>query len=71
MITIIPNQLKSWQGCQERHDPWQPKPPISAFRSNDYGYTRLTAHNGTHLELEQISDDKVLLKSKGTLIIIC
>jgi hypothetical protein len=31
----------------------------TAFRSADYGYTRMTAHNATHLELEQVSDDKV------------
>lgn len=24
----------------------------------DYGYTRLKAHNGTHLYFEQVSDDK-------------
>ena len=45
-------------GCQEKHDPWLPKPDITAFRSTDYGYTRMTAHNATHLELEQVSDDQ-------------
>ena len=49
-----------YQGCQERHDPFQePAPPITAFRSLDYGYTRMTAHNATHMEIEQVSDDKV------------
>ena len=47
-----------FQGCQETHDPWLPKPNITAFRSTDYGYTRMTVHNSTHLELEQVSDDK-------------
>ena len=47
-------------GCKERHDGWGPKKPFSAFRSNDYGYTRMAAHNATHLEIEQVSDDKVL-----------
>ena len=27
-------------GCQEKHDPWLPMPHITAFRSNDYGFTR-------------------------------
>ena len=48
------------QGCQEAHDPWLPMREWTAFRSADYGYTRMTAHNSTHLELEQVSDDKVI-----------
>ena len=48
------------QGCSERHSHWNPtRPNITAFRSSDYGYTRIVAHNHTHLELEQVSDDKV------------
>ena len=47
-------------GCQERHDHFVPNPPEwSAFRSSDYGYTRLTVFNATHLYFEQVSDDKV------------
>ncbi|KAK7074236.1 hypothetical protein SK128_015058 [Halocaridina rubra] len=46
-------------GCQERHDNFTPtQPSWSAFRSIDYGYTRLVAHNNTHLYIEQVSDDK-------------
>ena len=30
-----------------------------AFTSSDYGYTRMTIVNSTHLDLEQVSDDKV------------
>lgn len=46
-------------GCNEYVDHFQ-KPPKkwSAFRSSDYGYTRLTAYNTSHLYLEQVSDDK-------------
>jgi len=51
--------LKIKQGCHEGHDPWLPMPEWTAFRSADYGYTRLYAHNATHLELEQVSDDQV------------
>lgn len=31
----------------------------TAFRSNDYGYTRLYFHNESHLEVQHVSDDKV------------
>lgn len=34
------------------------KPDWTAFRSSDYGYSRLAVVNGTHLHLEQVSDDK-------------
>ena len=49
-----------FQGCDEDHDPF-PKdyPPWTAFRSTDYGYTRMTIHNKTHLYMEQVSVDKV------------
>ena len=47
-------------GCQEKHDPWLPMPGITAFRSADYGFTRMKAHNSSHMEIAQISDDKVL-----------
>lgn len=47
-------------GCQEKHDPFDPEnfPPWTAFRSIDYGYSRMTVHNATHLTFEQVSDDK-------------
>ncbi|XP_033103995.1 acid phosphatase type 7-like isoform X2 [Anneissia japonica] len=46
-------------GCKERHDPFTPTPaPWDGFRSQDYGYTRMTITNRTHLYLEQVSDDK-------------
>ena len=30
-----------------------------AFTSSDYGYTRMTIVNSAHIDLEQVSDDKV------------
>jgi len=46
-------------GCKERHDNFDKiVDPWSAFRSDDYGYTRLQIFNSTHLYLEQVSDDK-------------
>jgi len=46
-------------GCQERIDQFIKNPPAwSAVRISDYGYTRLHVENGTHLHLEQVSDDK-------------
>lgn len=48
------------QGCREKTDPFTPNPKDwSAFRSRDYGYTRMQVVNGTHLYLEQVSDDQV------------
>ena len=46
-------------GCEEKHDPWGPYPGITAFRSADYGFTTMKAHNSSHMEIAQISDDKV------------
>ncbi|KAL9954282.1 hypothetical protein ACROYT_G041799 [Oculina patagonica] len=46
-------------GCEEHHDPFKKKyGPWTAFRALDYGYTRMTIHNNTHLYLEQVSVDK-------------
>ncbi|KAJ8290422.1 hypothetical protein GJAV_G00012650 [Gymnothorax javanicus] len=46
-------------GCREKHDGFIPEPRNwSAFRSTDYGYTRLQVLNHTHLYLEQVSDDQ-------------
>lgn len=46
-------------GCREKHDPFVPEPKEwSAFRSADYGYTRMQVVNHTHLYLEQVSDDQ-------------
>ncbi|XP_020804888.1 acid phosphatase type 7 isoform X3 [Drosophila serrata] len=46
-------------GCNEEREPFSYDLPVwNAFHSNDYGYTRLKAHNGTHLHFEQVSDDQ-------------
>lgn len=48
------------QGCREKTDQFNPNPKDwSAFRSRDYGYTRMQVVNATHLYLEQVSDDQV------------
>lgn len=46
-------------GCREKVDPFiKDVPEWSAFRTSDYGYTRLQVFNATHLYFEQVSDDK-------------
>ncbi|XP_011176896.2 acid phosphatase type 7 isoform X1 [Zeugodacus cucurbitae] len=46
-------------GCKEQREPFSDTlPSWNAYHSNDYGYTRMKAHNHTHLYFEQVSDDK-------------
>ncbi|CAG2106887.1 unnamed protein product, partial [Medioppia subpectinata] len=45
-------------GCSEKHSKFIVKPKWSAFRSSDYGFTRMTIHNKTHISMEQVSDDQ-------------
>nr|QGW52015.1 acid phosphatase type 7A [Dugesia japonica] len=46
-------------GCQEDHDEFpQVEKDYSAFHSTDYGYSRMTVYNSTHLYFEQVSDDQ-------------
>jgi len=46
-------------GCDEGKEEFKKDiPAYSAYRNNDYGYTRLKAHNKTHLEFSQVSDDQ-------------
>jgi len=43
-------------GCREKHDGFSPNhPDWSAFRSLDYGYTRMQVDNATHIKLQQVS----------------
>ena len=46
-------------GNHERIDPFIKEPKYwSAFRIADYGYTRMQVVNETHINFEQVSDDK-------------
>lgn len=46
-------------GCQERHDAFRNKTAAwSAFRSLDYGYTKMTIYNESHIYIRQLSDDQ-------------
>jgi hypothetical protein len=45
-------------GCEELHEPFtRPQPPRSAFRSNNFGYSRMIVHNHTHLRWQQVITD--------------
>ncbi|KAJ0175919.1 hypothetical protein K1T71_008093 [Dendrolimus kikuchii] len=45
-------------GCQEGRDHFRNNPfEWSAFRSQDYGFTRFKAYNKTHINMEQVSAD--------------
>src|SRR5690606_10167477 len=59
--------MDSKQGCKERLDRFRPPQPWSAVRLSDYGYTRLSIHNGTHLSIEQISDDQAI---PGSIVVL-
>nr|XP_054318612.1 acid phosphatase type 7 isoform X1 [Pongo pygmaeus] len=46
-------------GCEERLTPFAVFPrPWSAVRVKEYGYTRLHILNGTHIHIQQVSDDQ-------------
>lgn len=46
-------------GCSEIHDPFNPEQPEwTAFRSLDYGYTKMFVPNDTHLNIQQVSAEK-------------
>ena len=43
-------------GCSELHEPFtRPQPARSAFRSNNFGYSRMIVHNHTHVRWQQVS----------------
>ncbi|CAH0686043.1 unnamed protein product [Spodoptera exigua] len=45
-------------GCQEGRDHFlNDEPKWSAFRSQDFGFTKFKAFNGTHIYMEQVSVD--------------
>ncbi|XP_064387181.1 acid phosphatase type 7-like isoform X2 [Halichondria panicea] len=46
-------------GCREKHAGFQKEQPDwMAFRSEDYGYSRIKVYNHTHVTVEQISADQ-------------
>lgn len=46
-------------GCEELLTPFVRKPrPWSAVRVKEYGYTRMHILNGTHMHIQQVSDDQ-------------
>ena len=47
------------QGNDEFLEDFTPEFPFfTAARAKDYGFVRLVAHNATHLEIAQVSDDR-------------
>jgi predicted phosphodiesterase len=58
-------------GNREKHEPFtRAQPAWSAFRSNSYGYGRLTVFNATHLQYEhvQTDDEPEYAATTGTVI---
>jgi len=60
------------EGCAgdvEHHEPFtRPQPPYSAFRSNTYGYGRMTVYNATTLLFEQVQTDDEYPATTGSVI---
>ena len=62
------------EGCagdSEGHEPFtRAQPAYSAFRSNTFGYSRMTVYNASHLLWEQIQTDNepAYVKTTGTVI---
>lgn len=60
------------EGCagdKENHEPFTRAQPVySAFRSNTYGYSRMTVYNATHMLWEQVQTDNGQPKTTGTVI---
>merc|ERR1711907_195710 len=45
-------------GCKELHEPFvKPQPPRSAFRSNTFGYSKMTIYNHTTIRWQQVMTD--------------
>ena len=60
------------EGCagdKENHEPFtRAQPPYSAFRSNTYGYGRVTIFNGSHLLYEHVQTDNGQPATTGSVI---
>ena len=67
-VTSLKPALFFFQGSCERHETWGPLPEVTAFRAMAYGYTRLTAHNQSHLQIQQVSDDQVQFRTNTLFI---
>lgn len=60
MQNILMTVSNGLQGCKYCHDKFQRDyGPWTAFRTLDYGYTRVQVFNSSHLYLEQVSIDQV------------
>ena len=56
-------------GDKENHEPFtRAQPAYSAFRSNTYGYSRMTVYNSTHMLWEQVQTDNGQPKTTGSVI---
>ena len=60
-------------GCNELHEPFtRPQPNRSAFRSNNFGYSRMEVHNSSHIRWQQVIMDNGKffrgVPAKGTVI---
>jgi hypothetical protein len=56
-------------GDVEHHEPFtRPQPAYSAFRSNTYGYARMTIYNATTLLWEAVQTDNEYPETTGTVI---
>ncbi|XP_020912611.1 acid phosphatase type 7 [Exaiptasia diaphana] len=56
-------------GCFEQHNYFKPfYGPWTAYRTVDYGYTRMQAFNGSHIYIEQFSTDKAAVVDKVWII---
>jgi hypothetical protein len=60
------------EGCAgdvEHHEPFtRPQPAYSAYRSNTYGYGRMTVYNASHMLWEQRQTDNEYPTTTGTVI---
>ena len=60
------------EGCAgdvEHHEPFtRPQPAYSAYRSNTYGYGRMTVYNASHMLWEQRQTDNEYPATTGTVI---
>ena len=62
LASVLISCKTTFQGCKYCHDKFQRDyGSWTAFRTLDYGYTRVQVFNSSHLYLEQVSIDQVRL----------